>query len=162
MAYDVRAIANLVLDRADQTDSEVTNITINKIVFFLHAWYLAKAGSPLVTAKIEAWNYGPVFRELYWEFKRFGADKITSRAMRRNPATMDKELCDEPVTEADLAFLRPLIDKYLKMSAGRLVELSHVAGGPWDQVYNHPGESNPGMRISDKLIRDFFKRQTRH
>lgn len=162
MPYDVRTVANLVLDLADRLNAEVTNITINKIVFFLHAWYLAKTGSPLVTAKIEAWNYGPVFRELYWEFKEFGKGRITSRAMRRNPATAKKELCKEPFTDADLEFLHPLLEKYLKLSASKLVELSHESGGPWDQVYNHAGESNPGMKISDELIRDFFRKQTRH
>lgn len=162
MPYDVRSVANLILDYAERQNAEVTNITINKIVFFLHAWYLAKTGNPLVTAKIEAWDYGPVFRELYWEFKGFGKDKISSKATRRNPTTTEKEICTEPFSEADLAFLKPLLDKYLKLSASKLVELSHVAGGPWDRVYNHQGESNPGMRISDEIIRDFFEKQTRH
>lgn len=162
MTYDVRSVANLVLDFADRMNIQVTNITINKVVFFLHAWYLAKTGTPLVSAKIEAWNYGPVFRELYWEFKEFGKDRITSRAMRRNPATAEKELCKESFTDSDLEFLNPLLEKYLGLSAGKLVELSHEPGGPWDRVYNHLGESNPGMKISDEIIRDFFTEQTRH
>jgi uncharacterized phage-associated protein len=162
MPYDVRSVANLVLDYADQIGSSVSNITINKIVFFLHAWYLAKTGKPLVSAKIEAWDYGPVFRELYWEFKAFGKERITSRATRRNPQTAEKEISADGFSESDMTFLRPLLERYVEMSAGKLIELSHVAGGPWDQVYNHLGDSNPGMRISDEIIRDFFQRQTRH
>lgn len=162
MPYDVRAIANLVLDFADESATPVTNITINKIVYFLHAWYLARTGSPLTTAKIEAWDFGPVFRELYWEFKQFGADQILGRASRRNPKTAQNEVCIEIFEEADLIFIRPLLEKYLAMSAGRLVQLSHIPGGPWDQVYNHEGESNPGMRISDEIIRRYFEQQTRH
>jgi uncharacterized phage-associated protein len=162
MPYDVRSVANLVLDFAEQLRAEVSNITINKIVFFLHAWYLAKTGKPLVSAKIEAWDYGPVFRELYWEFKVFGKEPITSRAMRRNPQTAEKEVSVDHIAPDDLNFLRPLLERYVQMPAGKLVELSHVKGGPWDQVYNHPGESNPGMRISDEIIREFFRRQTRH
>jgi uncharacterized phage-associated protein len=162
MAYDVRAVANLVLDLAEHLGVDVTNITINKIIFFLHGWYLTKTGEPLVSAKIEAWDYGPVFRELYVEFKQFGSKPISTRAMRRNPSTAEKETCVGNFTEHDLGFLRPLIEKYVVLSAGKLVELSHVRGGPWDQVYNHPGESNPGMRISDELIRQYFRAQTRH
>ena len=162
MPYDVRSVANLVLDFASRENTKVTNITINKIVFFLHGWYLAKNNAPLVTAKIEAWNYGPVFRELYWEFKDFGAEPITARAMRRNPATAAREVCADKFNLADLEFLRPLIEKYLGFSAGKLVELSHEIGAPWDQVFNHAGESNPGMRISDEIIREFFGKQTRH
>lgn len=162
MAYDVRAIANLVLDFGERSEVEITNIDINKIVFFLHAWYLAKTGRPLVSAKIEAWNYGPVFRELYWEFKQFGKAPITTRATRRNPQTAQKEICREVLSETDAQFIQPLLEKYVAMPTSKLVELSHVAGGPWDQVYNHPGESNPGMRISDDLIRAHFGKQTRH
>jgi uncharacterized phage-associated protein len=162
MAYDVRAIANFVLDFAEANDKEVTNITINKIVFFLHAWYLAKTGVPLVSAKVEAWEYGPVFRELYAEFKHLGRRPITVRAFRRNPLTTQREECVAPIGESDLEFLRPLLGRYVGLSAGKLVELSHVQGGPWDQVYNHEGVANPGMQISDELIREYFGKQTRH
>jgi uncharacterized phage-associated protein len=162
MPYDVRSVANLVLDFADKIDAEVSNITINKIVFFLHAWYLANTGNPLVSAKIEAWDYGPVFRELYWEFKAFGKKRITTRATRRNPRTTEMEVSVDTFSESDLAFLQPLMERYLAIPAGKLIELSHIAGGPWDQVYNHQGESNPGMRISDEIIRKFLQQETRH
>ena len=143
MPYDVRSVANLILDFADQIDAEVSNMTINKIVFFLHAWYLAKTGTPLVTAKIEAWDYGPVFRELYWEFKAFGKERITARATRRNPETAEKEISVDHFVLDDLAFLEPLMERYVAMPASKLVELSYVSGGPWDQVYIHAGESIP-------------------
>jgi uncharacterized phage-associated protein len=162
MPYDVRAVANLVLDFAEDAGLQVTNVTINKIVFFLHAWYLAKTGKPLVSAKIEAWDYGPVFRELYWEFKQFASNPISIRATRRNPSTARSEVCVETFSDADLHFLQPLLQRYSALSASKLIELSHVHGGPWDQVYNHTGESNPGMRISDDLIRQYFEGQTRH
>jgi uncharacterized phage-associated protein len=162
MPYDVRAIANLVLDFAERAEIDVTNVTINKIVFFLHAWYLVKTGNPLVSAKIEAWEYGPVFRELYGEFKQCGREPISGRATRRNPSTAQKEVCKENFSYEDLQFIKPLLQKYLALSAGKLIELSHVRGGPWDQVYNHTSESNPGMRISDEIIRRYFKEQTRH
>jgi uncharacterized phage-associated protein len=162
MSYDVREIANLVLDFGEQAGIEMTNITINKIVFFLHAWYLVKTGNPLISAKIEAWSYGPVFRELYSEFKRFGKDPITIRATRRNPETAEKELCVAQLSEQDAGFLEELMRRYAPLSASKLIELSHVAGGPWDQVYNYAGPSNPGMHISDDLIREYFQTQTRH
>jgi uncharacterized phage-associated protein len=162
MPYDVRAVANIALDFASEKGVSLTNITINKIVFFLHAWYLAKTGKPLVSAKVEAWEYGPVFRELYGEFKHLGKKPITGRAFRRNPVTANKEVCAEPIRDADLDFLRLLLERYVGLSASKLVELSHVREGPWDQVYNHEGVSNPGMQISDELIREYFGRQTRH
>jgi uncharacterized phage-associated protein len=162
MPYDVRALANFTLDFAESKSLSISNVTINKIIFFLHAWYLAKTGKPLVTAKVEAWEYGPVFRELYSEFKHFGKAAITIRAHRRNPTTAQKEVCREEIAESDVVFLAPLLDRYIQLSAGQLIELSHVPGGPWDQVYNHESRSNPGMQISNDLIRKYFEQQTRH
>lgn len=162
MPYDVRAIANFTLDYASSMGLQLTNVTINKVVFFLHAWYLAKTGEPLVSAKVEAWEYGPVFRELYAEFKCFGRRPINAKACRRNPVTALREECFEPLDRGDEIFLKELLGKYAGLSASKLIELSHVRGGPWDQVYNHEGSSNPGMQISDELIKDYFGRQTRH
>ena len=79
-----------------------------------------------------------------------------------SPATTEREICPIELRQEDFDFLEPLVGRYLKMSASKLIELSHVSGGPWDQVYNHEDESNPGMHISNALIRDWFLGQTRH
>ena len=47
---DVRAIANLVLDRADEQNLAVTNMALNKVVYFVHCDYLLERGEPLVGA----------------------------------------------------------------------------------------------------------------
>lgn len=52
--HDVRAVANAVLQLAWSQGHEVTNLALNKIVYFLHAGHLHKFGKPLVSAKIEA------------------------------------------------------------------------------------------------------------
>ena len=80
--FDVRAVANLVLDVAQSRDIDVTNMALNKIVFFVHSDYLVENGRPLVGAKIEAWKHGPVFREIYHEFKDWDDLPIRGRAKR--------------------------------------------------------------------------------
>lgn len=162
MSHDVRAIANFVLDLADIHGWPVTNLSINKIVYFLHSSYLVKFGTPLVTAKIEAWEYGPVFRELYREFKKFGDKRIASRANRLNPVSGELEICSCRLPREDLAFLESEALKYLPLSGAALVTMSHVRGGPWDQVWNHESSVNAAMRISDDLIIDWHLKAERH
>src|SRR5690349_9248551 len=83
--YDVRGVANFVLDRAAKSGVPVTNLSLNKIVYFLHQAFLENYKLPLVSAKIEAWEHGPVFRELYHQFKNFGAGRITTKAKKIDP-----------------------------------------------------------------------------
>ncbi|RAI31771.1 Panacea domain-containing protein [Rhodoplanes serenus] len=162
MAHDVRSIANFVLDLAKEQGRAVTNLSINKIVFFLHSNYLAEFGRPLVTAKVEAWDYGPVFRELYREFKKFEGKAISEPARRINPGTGESETCTHQLDESERLFLEPLTTKYLKFSASALVNMSHISGGPWDQVWNHSTRSRPSMHISDDIIKAWHIKAARH
>lgn len=162
MAYDVRAIANYVLDFADGEGRGISNLHINKIVYFLHADFLAAFERPLVTAKIEAWPHGPVFRELYHQFKTFGEKCIISRATYIDPKTGQRLTASCNLTDDEINFLKTILPKYIAMSAGSLVAQSHVKDGPWDMAWNHNNRSNPTMKISDDLIRDWYQKAAKH
>jgi uncharacterized phage-associated protein len=162
MAYDVREIANFVLDTADAAGVGVSNLSINKVVYFLHAYFLVRLERPLVTAKIEAWNYGPVFRELYREFKAFGDRPILSRASRIDPETGEREVCTYSFSIDERELLEKLAQKYVRFSAGNLVSMTHEAGGPWDQVWNHEKSANASMNISDEIIKHWYAKAARH
>ncbi len=55
-----------------------------------------------------------------------------------------------------LELLLEVVDFYSRVPAGALVELTHAAGGPWDRAWNHSGLVNPGMRIDENAILDFY------
>lgn len=162
MRYDVRGVANFVLDLAEKDGLSVTNLTINKVVFFLHAYFLVRFGRPLVSAKVEAWDYGPVFRELYREFKTFGDQPIVGRAHRINPEHGRREICQCEFSEDEKRFLERLGRQYVKLSPGALVAMSHEKGGPWDQVWNHVTRVNASMSISDEVIKGWYQSAARH
>jgi uncharacterized phage-associated protein len=153
---DVRAIANLVLSRAAELRLSVSNMALNKIVYFVHCDYLVERGSPLVRAKIEAWKHGPVFREIYHQFKQWDDNPIQGRATKVDPQTGEVVLADEHFSDAEKRYLSELIDRYVRFSAPQLRAISHVAGGPWHVVWGHDGESNPGMQITNQLILDHY------
>lgn len=56
------------------------------------------------------------------------------------------------------ALLEEIVAFYGRMRAGDLVELSHVLGGPWHEAWNHGGKINPGMRIEDSCITEFYSK----
>lgn len=162
MSHDVRAIANLVLDVAAADGRTLSNMQINKIVYFLHADSLGALGVPLVSAKIEAWEHGPVFRELYSQFKRHSDGPISTRASSLDPVSGELKLVKPNLSSEELQFLRPLALRYSAMSASALRAQSHELGGPWDQVWNHETSTNATMRITDESILEWFGKGWKH
>lgn len=162
MPYDVRAVANFILDVSNAELRPVSNLHINKIVYFLHADFLATFSRPLVSAKIEAWPHGPVFRELYREFKRYGSDPIENPATFLDPANGEIRVAQCEFTLEEEVFLVDLAKKYIAMKPSALVAQSHVEGGPWDQTWNHQSKSNASMRISDEIIENWYGRTVKH
>jgi len=157
MAYDGRAVANLLLDVADELGLSLTHMAIHKIAFFANGWRLAQTGQPFIRQPFEAWNYGPVLRSVYDAFKSAGRGKVTTRAKGFDPVARESFIAQADFPPEDKAFLRAILAAYGCYSAEKLSELTHIAGGAWDRVWNAPeGRITLGMRLSDKAIRDDF------
>jgi uncharacterized phage-associated protein len=57
---DARDIANYVLDLADNVSVAVSNLALQKILFFCHGNFLVHYDLQLFHNPIEAWKFGPV------------------------------------------------------------------------------------------------------
>lgn len=157
MSTDARALANFILDRCDERGQNISNLVLQKLVFFCHVWSLIKRGEPLVRHDFEAWEYGPVLPYLYRDFRNAERGPITTRAKSLDPKTGGKKVVEASFDPKTEQLIKNVLDFYTKMSPYDLVRLSHVKGGPWDQIWNHEGKVNPGMRIPNRLIADFYK-----
>ncbi|MEQ1867576.1 MAG: type II toxin-antitoxin system antitoxin SocA domain-containing protein, partial [Micropepsaceae bacterium] len=103
--YDARQIANLFLDIAESKRVTLTNMAVNKLVFFSHAHYLAVRACALVHNPFEAWDHGPVAPAVYAEFRRFGASPITSRATVLDISSDIRRVAPTNLTESDRRFV---------------------------------------------------------
>lgn len=151
-AYSVRGLANWILDLADTRALPITNMALNKLAFFAYERMLLERNTLLTNAKIEAWEHGPVFREIYQAFKRFDDKPITDRAKFFSPATGSVELVQLEMMSDDEALLTAVLSSLLPLSASRLRALSHIEGGAWHRVWWHDGEANPGMEITPDVL----------
>jgi uncharacterized phage-associated protein len=160
MPYDARAVANYFLDYGASRGRLVTIMSLLKIIFFAHAWHLAKTNKPLVGQPFEAWQYGPVSRVVYDQFKHFGDRPIESRAMVLNAAHGRYEIASCSALEAETSkLLANIFDYYSNFHPYRLSDLTHVNGSPWDDVWNEATRrAVPGMVIAHDSIRDWFQR----
>jgi uncharacterized phage-associated protein len=162
MKEDVRAVANFVISVASDANAEVTNLSLNKIIYFLHADFLRSFGQPLVSAKIEAWDHGPVFREIYHHFKSFGSGAIKRYATKIDPTTGAIVTPSLRLDESKVEFLRRLTIQLLRIRPGTLVDMSHVEDGPWYKARFGNGGVNPGVEITNDLILAAHSSSMRH
>ncbi|MEN3929602.1 type II toxin-antitoxin system antitoxin SocA domain-containing protein [Microvirga sp. W0021] len=156
--YDGRSIANFVLDFCDKEGRPITNLALQKIVYFCHVWSLIKLDRPLIRHKFEAWEYGPVLPYLYREFKKFDRAPIVDRATQVDPFSGKSQSVLYNFDSETKELLEQVAAFYTKLNASYLVELSHIEGGPWYTVWNHGGIVNPGMKIDDAQIKEFYKK----
>lgn len=160
-AYDGRAIANYVLDFCDSRGRQVTNLALQKIVYFCHVWSLIELHRPLIRHKFEAWEFGPVLPYLYREFRNFDRSPIKGRATQIDPVDGQHRVVGYVLDSQTDSLLKEIVGFYSRLRASDLVELSHAEGGPWFHVWNHGGSVNPGMKIDDAEIVEFYSRAAR-
>jgi uncharacterized phage-associated protein len=159
MPHDARAVANFLLDYGESKGQPLSIMSLLKILFFAHAWHLAKTGEALVGQPFEAWPYGPVSRVVYDQFRQSGSRPITSRAGVLNTATARYETARwEAIGPQTKELLRNVFDYYSQYHPFRLSEMTHQRGAPWDQVWHDATRrAVPGMVISNDSIRDWFQ-----
>jgi uncharacterized phage-associated protein len=166
MPHSADAIANYFLDRAGEDGKQLTPMHIQKLVYYAHAWHLAVdvSGRPLIDEPLEAWNYGPVIRSLYREFKDFGDAPITRRAMEIDPNTLDlvaPSVDSEIHSGLDPDLVNQLLNRvwqiYKDYTAIQLSNSSHEHGEPWRQIWERHNRKIPrAVHIPNELIRRCF------
>lgn len=153
--YDPRAVANCILDVARTmmvNQDTITPLALQKLLYFVHAHYLAATGNPAVKGAFEAWPYGPVHPTVYKSFNEFGKNPITKRAKAKNLLTGEERDLNPPEDwQLNRAIMWVLVS-FGHLPAGRLVDLSHVHNGPWHYVSEQVRKGEAVTRqIPDKV-----------
>jgi uncharacterized phage-associated protein len=156
--YDPRSIANLLLDQADALGYRLTNLALQKLLYFAYARFLIKHDRALVSGFFAAWKFGPVHPAVYKAFKVAGAQAIDFRAQRLDLVTGTTSPIPLPQSLDVRRLVGQVVSLLGRMEPGRLVDLAHAKNAPWDIVVNKSGTALAfGGRIPDNVIRDHFK-----
>lgn len=156
MTYKSKSVANTILDIAQSDGENLTNMKLQKLLFFSQGWALAYSGKPIVDEQAEAWDYGPVFPCVYHEFKAYGSRPITSRATELDIGSFSLVQVPPVPDQRARAFLKSVWDVYGKFSAVALSQLTHAVNSPWEEARR----ANPGMRNTDipiESIKSYFE-----
>lgn len=120
---------------------EVSPLKLQKLLYYCYVWQLV-AKNKLFEAEFGAWDYGPVEREIYDAYKKFGKTPIpTLNGTSKN----HNELVNYPLIEF-------ILDSYSVYSAIELSQTTH-AEKPWKKY------KNTRKIIPDKELISFYSRE---
>lgn len=122
-------VANYIIDNWSDK-FEITNLKLNKLVYYSQVESLRKYNRPLFDDIVEAWQYGPVEPVVYHAFSSYGRNRINKSTGLAILDGISKKLIDS------------VMDKLGMLTAFDLVTLSHKPDGAWASVYS-PDRDNP-------------------
>lgn len=166
MGYSAKEVANYFLDLAGKEGVELSPLQIQKLVYIAHGWHLAIYEEPLVDDEYaEAWEYGPVFPSLYYEFKEFGADPIKRFAVEAYYIDFLKkwETSTPSIKKNDIEtqeFLNHIWKLHKELTGGQLINLTHKEGSPWKQTRDRSSNIR-NADIDNETIENYYKEQLR-
>lgn len=128
-AQEPIAVANFVIDIANKNKLTVTNLQLQKILFFLQGFTLSNYHVSLIDGSFSKWQYGPVQKEVYRTFRDNGASPITSEYANAYFDETGKFQTQTPeienISDDKKKSLKSFAIKLLKMPAWKLVGLTH-------------------------------------
>lgn len=108
---------------ADEEVEQITNMKLQKLVYYAQGYHLAYYGKPLFNEDICAWKHGPVCPPLYLKYKDYGSAPI------KPPADFDFDI----FTPDQRQVLIDVWEYYSQFSATGLRNLTHKEL-PWTQT----------------------------
>ena len=134
-------IAAYVVKRCHELKSAVSNLKLQKLLYFIQAYFLMVDGKPCFEDKIEAWSFGPVVPSVYQVYKYYCAGSI--------PYFGDEKIGN--ISYPDRQKIDAIINVFSGRSANELVEITHRQS-PWREAYV-PYQNN---EITIQSIREYF------
>jgi uncharacterized phage-associated protein len=156
--YEARKLCNFIIARYDARSFDLTNLRLNKLLYFIHGWSLTSRPQGLVRNHFLAWQHGPVVRPVYDAFKNYGDSPVTRLAEYLDYSSgVTKPIDHEDILPADADTIMRVFESYAPYSTSELRKRSHEAGGPWDVVYRAClADKRMSPRIPNDLIRTHF------
>lgn len=126
MAKAMSIAKYLILKASERTENDLTNLKLQKLLYFAQGVYSTFQCRSLIDEKFEAWEYGPVIRSVFRGFQEFGNSPLS---------LFDSgNLGNNELDKNTINFLDLIWEEYAVYSAFHLVDLTHQQN-PWKNAY---------------------------
>ncbi len=128
--------------------NDITNLKLQKLLYYAQAWHLAFYASPLFPDDIEAWVHGPVVPKVFRRFKTLGWKTI--------------DMPVSPTVESHVsAHLKSILMAYGSLGATQLERLTH-SEDPWKIARaGIPEDVSCNRVIAHRDMKMFYKARIR-
>lgn len=134
-------LAKYIVHKANGMNVSITHLKLQKILYYVAGVFAGALNERAFRDSIEAWQYGPVVRNVYIEFCSWGALPL---------------LCDEDVSldynEEQKGIVDFVIEQKIGMSGRELVNATHREA-PWKKYEDCIAEK---PEISFQDLRNYF------
>lgn len=138
-------IADYIIRFSHDHGDPITNLKLQKLLYYAQAWYLALHGKPLFDEDFEAWVHGPVLPSIYQKYKKFSWQPIVE-----NPRTMK-------LPAHIKAHLLEVMSVYGGLSAWDLERTTHQED-PWLKARgNKEKDERSGQKIKMDDMKRFYR-----
>jgi uncharacterized phage-associated protein len=140
--YEAKDIARYVVFYCHKYRYPISNLKLQKILYFIQAYFLVKANKPCFSDVIEAWDYCPIVPSVFEEYKIFGSLNI--------PCTDDGSEF-RYIKDDDYDLLNRILSEVSKNTESQLTYITRNQL-PWINA-----RKSVTNRITNKAIADYFK-----
>lgn len=139
MVYKAIDIAQYVVNYAIDTDRRISNLKLQKILYYIQAAFLVEKNEPCFEDNIVNWKHGPVIETVYDNYKKYSNRNITDYQIGYTKYHFDEEynLVEDIITfdpnficENDRELIERVSDSLLGYDAWALVDKTHEET-PW-------------------------------
>ena len=141
--YNALDIAKYIVIKCMNDGRPITNLYLQKLLFYIQREYLFSTDEPLFRDSFEAWKFGPVVPKVYYRYCGFGGNEINFLI----DTTIQK------IDQEDKKIINRITEAKRDLMPWDLVRETHQKGGAWDRVFNN-GDGNRGL-ITKEYIRRY-------
>ena len=152
MSYSASLIAYAFVKKGIEEGRPLTQMKLQKMVYFAQGVHLALYKEPLVQDTFQAWKYGPVIPDIYNIYKYYGSSPINDTEWvslaKYEDASLSK-LTEDAKESVDYTW------SLLKdTNAIKLSNWTHESGSPWKTSYV---EGVNEVSIPNEAIQKYFE-----
>lgn len=155
--YSALEVARHIVNYSNYSEQYLSNLKLQKILYFVQAEFLISQGRVCFADGIEAWDFGPVIPAVLHEFMRFGSCfilPVTHYFVEDENKYFNirkVEFKDNVISDEDKAAIDEVVDYFADYSSVDLTNLTQKQP-PWQNAYSGCCRSV----IATESIKEYF------